>query len=86
MVKDVLSPALLHARFDFDICCFRLHVNPRFSPGGLLSILKIDMGAYSRGSLFEGGGLLKRFVLYMGAYSKPRVFLHAIIILGLPIP
>ena len=44
------------------------------APGGLLSILKFGMGAYSRGSSFEGGGLLKRFVLYMGAYSKLRVF------------
>ena len=56
MVKDVLSPALLHARFDFDICCFRLHVNPQFSPGGLLSILKIDMGAYSRGGAYSREG------------------------------
>ena len=41
-----------------------LTVNPRFSPRGLLSILKFHMGAYSRGGLFEGMGLvIKRFIL-----------------------
>ena len=52
------------------------------APAGLLSILKFDMGAYSRGAYSRGVGLLKRFILYIGAYSKPCVSLHAIINLG----
>ena len=45
------------------------------APGGLLSILKFDMGAYSKGGgIFEGRELTKEVLLYMVAYSKRHVF------------
>ena len=41
-----------------------------------MSILKFDMGAYSKGGLFERGGLLKIIIFYTGAKSKWQVDLQ----------
>ena len=56
-------------------------VNPRISPRGLLSILKIIQG---RG-LSRGRGLIEKVSTLHGGLFKTAFFLHAIIISGLAI-
>ena len=47
-----------------------------------MSILKFDMGSYSRGELSEGRGLIEKvFTLHWGLFETACV-LHAIITLG----
>ena len=52
---------------------------------GLLSIMKIDMGAYLRGGLIQRTGLIEKVCTLHGGLFETVSLLHAIIILGFAI-
>ena len=71
-------------KFDQGGICFKRLILEvlDLAPVGLLSILKFDMGAYSRECLFEGRGLIEKFCTLHVAIFETTCFLHATISLG----
>ena len=61
---------------------FKRCITLDLAPAGLFSILKFDIGAYSRGAYSRGRGLLKCFIVYMEAKQKRYIVLGVLIILG----